>query len=318
MATINFTQTRTEIIEDAFTSLGILGAGQTLRSEDMTYAVRLFNKMIKTYQAQGLHLWSKEEAYLFLDKDQTDYYLGNQYSSPAKACYREDAVLTTLSADAASGATSLTINSSSNMTIGDYIGVVLSDNTLYWTTIATIPTSTSVTLTAGLTGASTSSKNVYTFTTLIDKPLRIHSTRRVLGTISAPQTLEIAPQSHEEYFNQTNRKSSGTPITYYYQPRKTYGQYHIWPASNTAQTYLEFTMERQILDLDSATDIPDFPDEWLEPITWQLAVRLAPAYGREQKAAQLIVPLGAELLQGVLAWDSEIQSININPQTRDY
>ena len=280
----------------------------------MDLGVTLFNSMIKTYQAQGLHLWKREEAYLFLEKDQPDYYLGNQYASPAKACYREDAVLTTLTADALSGATSLTINMSSNMTIGDYIGVVLSDNTLYWTTIATIPTSTSVTLTAGLSGASTSGRNVYTFTTLIDKPLRIHSSRRVQGTISNPSTNDMSIFSHEQYFSQPNKKTSNTPMMCYYQPRKTYGQYHIWPASNTAQTYIEFTMERGILDLDSATDIPDFPDEWTEVLTWQLALRLSVPTGREDKAAKLAIPLAADLLEGVKSWDSEVVSITLRPE----
>lgn len=318
MSIINFQQTRTEIINTAYTLLGILGTGQTLRSEDMQLGVTLFNAMIKTYQAQGLHLWKKEEVYLFLDKAQPDYYLGNQASSPAKACYREDAVLTTLSSDALISATTLTIGSSTGMTIGDYIGVVLSDNTLFWTTIATIPSSTSVTLVAGLSGASSSNKNVYTFTTLIDKPLRIHSSRRVLGTISNPSTLDMTSFSHEEYYSQPNKKVSNTPLVFYYQPRKTYGQYHIWPATDTAQTYIELTMERGIFDLDSATDIPDFPDEWTEALTWQLAIRLAVPFGREDKAAKLTIPLGAELIQGVLAWDAELNSVNIQLDVSPY
>lgn len=313
MSTINFQQTRTDIINTAYMLLGILGTGQTLRSGDMDLGVTLFNTMIKTYQAQGLHLWNQEEAYLFLDKNQPDYYLGNQYSSPAKACYREDAVLTTLTADAVSGATSLTIGTSSNMTIGDYIGVVLSDNTLYWTTIATIPTSTSVTLTAGLSGASTASKNVYTFTTLIDKPMRIHSSRRVLGTITNPTNIDMEGFSHQEFFSQPNKLARGAPTIYYYQPRKTYGQYHVWPAPDSSQLYIEFTMERGILDLDTATDIPDFPDEWIEVLTWQLALRLAVPFGREDKVSKLTVPLAADLLEGVKGWDSEVGSINFKP-----
>lgn len=318
MSTINFQQTRTDIVNAAYTLLGILGTGQTLRAADMTLGVTLFNMMIKTYQASGLHLWAMEEAYLFLDKNTVDYYLGNQYSSPAKACYREDAVLTTVSSDAAASATSLTVGTTTGMTVGDYIGVVLSDNTLYWTTIATIPTSTTLTLTTGLSGATSSSKNVYTFTTLIDKPMRVHSTRRVLGTVTAPSSVEISMYSHSEYFNQPNKKSSSTPIAYYYQPRKTYGQYHIWPATSTSQTYLEFTMERGLLDLDAGTDIPDFPDEWIEVLTWQLALRLSVPFGREDKVTKLAVPIGADLLSGVSSWDSEPGAINIQVDASSY
>lgn len=270
--------------------------------------------MIKTFQAKGFHLWKEEECYLFLDKNNPDYTLGNQASSPAKACYRDDGIITQLSANAVSGATSLTINSSSNMTIGDYIGVVLSDNTLYWTTIATVPTSTSVTLTVGLTGASDSGKNVYTFTTLIDKPLRVSNARRVsFASTVSEQALPMQSLSHAEYYELPYKKMTGTPTHWYYQPLKTYGNIHMWPCTDTAMTYLEFTMERGIFDLDSSTDIPDFPDEWLETLTWQLAIRLAPAYGREQKAAQLIIPLGAELLMGVSDWDAEVDTISFQP-----
>lgn len=313
---INFSQTRTEIIEDAYTLLGILGAGQTLRADDMSLGVRLFNKLVKTYQAQGGHLWNKEEAYLFLDKNVADYYLGDQATIPAKACYREDAILTTLYADASAAATALTVVTTVGMTIGDYIGVVLSDNTLYWTTIATIPTTTTLTLTTGLSGASSANKNVYTFTTLIDKPLKITSVRRVYGTVTNPTATEINNFSHDDFYRQPNRNLSSTPLNFYYQPRKTYGQFHIWPASNTSQNYLEFTMERGLQDLDTATDVPDFPDEWLEPLTYQLAIRLAPAFGKEDKAAKLIIPLGGELINGVLAFDSENNSINIMPEMR--
>lgn len=318
MSIINFQQTRTEIIENAYSLLGLLGEGQTLTSARMTLAVKFFNMMIKTYQAQGLHLWKEEEVYLFLDKNVNDYNLGNLAASPAKACYREDAVLTTLSLNAVTSATSLTLGSTTGMTIGDYIGIVLSDNSLFWTTIATIPTSTTVTITTGLSAASVANKNVYTFTTLIDKPMRIHSVRRVLGSISSPSSIEVSNFSHEEYFRQPNKNLSNTPLAFYYQPRTTYGQFHLWPGSNTSQIYLEVTMERGIFDLDSATDIPDFPDEWIEVLTWQLAVRLAVPYGREDKASKMIVPVGAELLEGVLSWDAEINSVNFQLSTRPY
>lgn len=281
----------------------------------MDLGATLFNSMIKTFQAKGLHLWNQEEIYIFLDKSQPDYTLGNQASSPSKACYRSDAVITTLSADAAIAATSLTVSTSSNMTIGDYIGIVLNDNTIQWTTIATIPTSTSVTITAALTGATSSNRNVYAFTTLIDKPLRISSVRRISFASSiSEQALPMQILSHEEYYELPYKRMTGTPTHWYYQPRKTYGEIHMWPATDTAMTYIEATMERGLADLDAGTDIPDFPDEWIEVLTWQLAIRLAVPFGREDKVAKLIIPLGAELMQGIDDWDSEVVSVSFQPQ----
>lgn len=318
MTTINFSLTAGEMVETAYQHLGAMGDGQVLSSARMTFGLRLLNLMIKSWQNQGLHLWKKEEFYLFLEKNTPDYYLGNQATSPAKACYREDAVLTTLTASPSISATSLSVGTTVGMTIGDYIGIVLSDNTIFWTTIATIPGTTSLTLTSGLSGASLANKNVYTFTTLIDKPMRVLDVRRVLGSVTSPSSIELSSFSHEEYYEQPNKLLSNMPLAFYYQPRKTYGQFHIWPASNTAQTYLEGTMERGLFDIDSKTDVPDFSDEWFEPIIYQLAIRLAPSLGKEDKAAKLIIPQGSAILENALAWDAELNSVNLQLSTRPY
>jgi hypothetical protein len=318
MSTINFSQTQSEVINTAFILLGVLGTGQTLRSEDANLAATLLNMLVKSYQAQGLHVWTEEEAYLFLAKGVPDYYLGNQASSPAYACYKEGAHITQLSAAPLLGDTTLNLTSSAGMTIGDYIGVVLQDFSIQWTTIATIPNGTSVTITVALTQASSVNNNVYSFTTLIDKPLRIPSVRRVLGTAPNPSAIAMSQYSHDEYFRIPTRNLSSVPIVFYHQPRTTYSQFHIWPASNTCQTYLEITMERQLMDINTANTIPDFPDEWLEVLTYQLAVRLAPAYGREDKCNKEIAPLASVLLQQLLAWDSEVVSINLQPETKPY
>lgn len=311
----SFEQTRQEIIEMSYSHLGMLGEGQVLSAERMQFAINVFNAMIKRYQAKGLHLWAEEEGYVFLDKSQPNYYLGSRYSSPAKACYREDAVITTLSANVAAAGTSVTVGTTTGMTIGDYIGIVQNDLTVFWTTIATIPTSTTLTLTAGITSASSTGKNVYTFTTLIDKPLRMYSARRISfsSTVSA-QALPMLKLSHEEFFDLPYKNMTGTPTHWYYQPRKTYGQLHMWPATDTGMTYLEVTFDRPLEDLSTVSTVPDFPQEWVEPLAFQLAIRLAPRYGKEDKVAKLIVPLGADVLQEALSWDSEDASISFQPR----
>lgn len=318
MSVINFSQTQNQIITTAFTLLGVLGTGQVLRADDTALAATLLNMLVKSYQAQGLHLWAEEEAFLFLTKGVPDYYLGNQASSPAFACYKEGAHITQLSTAPAINATTLNLTSTTGMTVGDYIGIVLQDFSLQWTTIATIPNSTSVTINAALTQASAVNNNVYTFTTLIDKPLRIPSVRRVLGTVPNPSAIAMSQYSHDEFFRIPTRNLSSVPIVFYHQPRTTYSQFHIWPASNTCQTYLEITMERQLQDINSGATIPDFPDEWLEVLTYQLAVRLAPAYGREDKCNKEIAPLASVLLDQLLSWDSEVVSINLQPETKPY
>src|SRR3990167_7092897 len=111
---IDYTQTRNEIINEAFALIGVYGTGRTVSAEDMDTANKALNVMVKAYQADGLHLWAKEEAYLFLADNVGEYTLSSATSS-ARACLRSDAVLTELSVAAAASATSLTVESTTDM-----------------------------------------------------------------------------------------------------------------------------------------------------------------------------------------------------------
>src|SRR5205085_1814515 len=127
------------------------GIGRTPSAEDMQLTSDTLNMMIKAWSAQGLHLWAKEEATLFLTQYQAKYTLGNN-SNNAYCCLTSDLVTTELNANQITNDTSITVLSTTGMTVGDYIGIVLDDKSLYWTTINLIPSSTSITLTGGLSG----------------------------------------------------------------------------------------------------------------------------------------------------------------------
>ena len=68
---------------------------------------------------------------------------------------------TTTNAAHAIAATVITIPSTLNMVIGDFVGVEQDDGTFHWTTVVSFVPNTSVTLTAGLTAASASGKPVF-------------------------------------------------------------------------------------------------------------------------------------------------------------
>ena len=308
---VNYSQTRTEVITDAFQLLGVYGLGRTVSAEDMAVANSFLNKMIKSWQSRGLHLWSTEEAYMFVTPDADSYTLSSD-SSSAYACARSDAVLTTLGSAALSSATTLTVVTTTGMTAADIIGVVLTDGTLHWTTIVSVDSSTGLTITSGLASAAASGNNVYTFTSRINKPLRIHSVRRVSG-VTSPSASNLEALSHSDYFSLPNKKLTGSASAYYYNPDLTTGKLYLWPCPSSASTYVEFTYERMLEDMDSASDTFDFPSEWLEVITWQLAVRLAPAFGKDEKAASTIGPVASAMYDELLAWDSQITRVSLSP-----
>lgn len=311
---IDFTSTRDQLIIDAFQLIGVYGIGRTVSSEDMSYASRALNKLIKSWATHGLHLWARAEATLIPTAHVSKYLIGNN-NSTTRVGKTNDTIMTQLTADAATSATSLTVDSTDSMTVGDFIGIVMTDNTAHWTTIATIPTSTTLTITTGLSGAASTSAMVYTYTTRLPKPLRINSVRQVTGFDSgATSTVVETPLYQMAYtdYIEMNKTNSGTPVAFAYRPNLLDLEFHLWPRPNTENMRICFTYERTLEDVDDIDDNFDFPSEWLEPLTWKLAVRLAPAFGKYQKLKEIDAPASA-MLDNLLAWDTETSSICIVP-----
>ena len=309
----NFTQTRNELINDAFQVIGVYGVGRTISAEDLNFAASTLNKMIKSWATKGLHLWTKEENVLFVTKDQSNYTLG----STANACAASDAVITQLNGALAASATAITVDSTTGMTVGDFIGIVLTSGAVHYTTIATLPTSTTLTLTSGVSAAASDDAIVYTYTTKIVKPLRILSCRRAQGIDSGATTtlseIEMASIPYQDYMNLPSKSSSGVPNQFSYMPGNTTGVLYLWQRPNSGIYRINFTSERIIEDLDNAGDNFDFPSEWLEPLTWQLAMRLCPAFGKDKRMISSIAPVASMMLENLLDWDSEVTSVFIQP-----
>jgi hypothetical protein len=200
------------------------------------------------------------------------------------------------------------------MAASDIFGVVQSDDTVHWTTITTVDSSTQVTITDATTASAADNTNVYTFTSRINKPLRIHSVRRINGIGTSVSAIPLVELSHEEFFNLPNKNlNSANPSHFYYSPDLSDGTLYLWPRPSDPEVYFAFTYDRMLEDFDASTDNADFPTEWLEVLTWQLAVRLAPAFGKGQMAIQQIEPKAISMLQDMMAWDNETVSVYIQP-----
>lgn len=316
----NFSQACNALITDALQLIGVYGIGRTVSSEDMTLGRNALNKMVKAWATQGLHLWAKSEGVLYLDQYVAKYSLGNA-SGDAKVTAVSDEVITQLNGALATSATSATVDSTTGMTVGDYIGVVMSDNDTHWTTIATLPTSTTLTLTTGVSGACSDNAIVYTFTSKIYKPLRVTGARLVRGIDSGATSSKVENiinlVSYQTYFEMPMKTANGVPNQLHYNPNIDNGTVWVWPRPSDTNYRVEFSYERQIQDLDTATDDFDFPSEWLEPLTWQLAVRLAPFFDREKKL-NTIMPIAVAMLDGLKNWDSENTGIQIIPDIEEW
>jgi len=262
--------------------------------------------MVKAWGAKGLHLWAKEEATLFLTVGTGQYSL-----TTSKAVDLSSLTSTTLSASFAAAISTITATSTSGFTIGDNIGVVLDNDTIHWTTITTV---SPLLLASALPSAATSANPVYVYTSAISKPLNVLQCRlRKTDGLDLP----LAQIASQDYYDIGRKKDTGQPNQWHYIPNKTTGKLSLWPAPSLGTDRVMFTYERINNDISTANADFDFPAEWLEALTWQLAVRIAPAFGKGAKGAALL-PIASSMLRDLQDWDRDISDLEISPDIEEY
>jgi hypothetical protein len=71
--TATFTYNRDQIIKMAYRKLGVINASETPSSQLVQDASDALNLWVKALNATGLHIWTEEEATLFLQPGQVSY-----------------------------------------------------------------------------------------------------------------------------------------------------------------------------------------------------------------------------------------------------
>lgn len=305
--TNTFSQTRNQIIYRALTILGVRTRGRIPTAEEVNDASDVLNMMVKSWKSKGQYLWKTSEGTLFLVPSQAAYRL-NGSSANATESFSQ----TTTTADAISGATTITVASASGFTIGYNIGIEQDDNTIHWTTISNIASLT-ITLTSALTANATSGNKVYVYQTKINRPERVISCRlRYDDDVTDVAMDEI---SRKTYFDYSNKFSQGKPNSYFYDKQLSYGDIYIYPTPDNATDTIKFTFEKQFFDFSAAIDDPDFPVEWLLPISTNLAYLLTYDYGIPLEKSERIKRDAEQLLADSEGYDREATSIHFQPST---
>ena len=266
----SFLSNENDIINDAFTKIGIHFPGETIPAENYDFARRQLNRMIK-FWARNQHLWIMRAGTLLLENGVNTYTLDS-----TAARWTDTMRDTTLTAAGAALATSLTVASTTGMTVGDAIGVILTSKVIHWTTIATIPNATSLTITTGLATAAANGNRVYTYTTRAQPPIRIEW---IVRRSSDDIDVELAQLSRKDYDTLPSKTLAGLPVAYYYDPKITNGTLYLYQTPDDPKVTLQITYRRQIQDMDTTTQTIEFPIEWEDCIVHNLAIRLAPLGG---------------------------------------
>jgi hypothetical protein len=294
--------TETDIVSDALSLIRAKAAGEAADPDDYALSVRFLNRMVAQWQTMGMHVWTRKQGILFFQPSQAEYVTGTDHIIDVS-----EFVETTSTAAAASAATVVPVTSVTGMTAGDNFGIKVDDGTIHWTTIDGIA-SLNVTVNDALDDDAASGARVYTYTTGLGKILRVKSSRRFEYTDGTNGSeIEMIDLSNQDYFALPNKGTTGTPTNFYYRPQVTTGQFYFWPLPSATDYLAKFTYYAEIGEFTSTADTADFPEEWVEALVYNLAVRVAPMFG-----VQVMPDIKERAVGSLIAakdWDQGDQSI---------
>jgi hypothetical protein len=154
---------------------------------------------------------------------------------------------------------------------------------------------------------------------ITDKPLKVIQGfyRNIQST--PPIDTPVMVVSKQEYNVLGSKFSTGTANTIFYDPKVTNGLLYVYltPDAN-AQTNLELHLVAQmpLNDLLNSSDIPDFPNEWMNCLVWNLADQLSLEYGVPMNTRQEISQRANAYRTQLSDWDVEASSTFFQPDFR--
>lgn len=322
---INYTQSAEALIDDAYRILGIISTYDNTNSLDEAFAISILNKMIKGWSGKGITMWSVEEAALILDNDVVKYNFADRQGAGGAAgvgVRASSLIQTTLGAAEAAAQTVLTVTSSAGMSASDKILIELTNGDRHDTTIVSVDDATTITITDALPTAAASGNYIYVYTPATDE---IYHPRSIMNVRHRNEDGTETPMrclSRQEYMELAQKTQEGRPYAYYFDKIEASGDIpasnpvmYVYSEPDSLREHIRFDVVKMIDDIDTKTDTFYFPDEWLEAITYNLAVRLAPAYGKEAKLP-ILVPLAKDFLDDATRSDMDDAAVSFQPGRR--
>jgi hypothetical protein len=297
-----------QIVHDALVNSTAVAADDEIAYTLYVSALSTLNGIVKSAEAMGLHVWTEEQAVLFLQPGVNRYIIGGT-APTAHATDAEDWILVTLTADALAGATTIEADEAPLLANGMQIGVVLDSGLIQWTTVSGAPVGTTITLAAALDGDATSGNFAYAYTTDIIRPLKIPNSRLMTITSSGLLETPMTILSRQEYMDLPNKFAQGTTTQWFFSPQRDVGLFYPWPLVTVGTYAASFTWYRPIADLLVPTNTVDFPQEWVHPLTWRLAQELAVGLGVPELTWNRLTAMSQGYTDLVESYDRESEPV---------
>jgi len=310
----DFAVTRDQIIKKAAVKIKAIAAGATLDNQTQVDFSLELNAIVKGWAAIGHHVWTINEATLFPAVSQGRYALSATSSDHCTDTY--DYQTTTLSAAEASGQTVLSVTSSADMAASDYVGIVMDDGSLHWSTISSVDSSTQITIADATDDDAASGNYVFGYTTKIVRPLKITAARRY--NYETGDSSLITPIARIDYQDLTTKEDTGVVNQFFYDQQASIGYLNLWYEPEDLDELVRFTYHRPIEDFDAAGNNPDFPQEWYGALWWNLALAMAPEYDVPTDKFRQIADMAVMNLGLVTGYDREVEDVQFAPDMTGY
>jgi hypothetical protein len=154
---------------------------------------------------------------------------------------------------------------------------------------------------------------------ITDKPLKVIQGFYRNTTSTPVIDTPVLLVSKQEYNVLGSKFSTGTANTIFYDARKTNGLLYVYLTPDSySQTNLEMHLVAQmpINDISSASELPDFPNEWMNCLVWNLADQLSMEYGVPMNSRQEIAQRAMAYKTQMVDWDVEAYSTFFAPDFR--
>ena len=139
------------------------------------------------------------------------------------------------------------------------------------------------------------------------KPIQAWN-RQTYSNVDIPMRLI----SRQEYNILGNKSTTGNPIQMYFQPNRDDTTVYLFPtpdSTSAGNNVIYIVAQRPFQDFDTATDTPDFPQEWYEAVLYGLAQRLAGLYNIDVETRKMIAAEAAQFKQTALSFGTEEASL---------
>ncbi len=260
----------------AYQILGQYGADRTqLSAFNEAVALRMLNFFMKQTQVYNGFLWKQSAAYLFVNGTNLSYTLSDDDDVGYHAT--ENYTSTTITSAVTTGDVIITVTSTAGMSDLDFVLIPLADLSYFSATIAVL-SATTFTMSDPITEDIVVGVRTFSYTTKIDKPIRMYGAclRRYTGEATYTE-LKTQPETFEDYTNDFSEKTyANNNITRWsYIPLVNTGQFYVFGTPTQLGDVIVFTYQKQTENLTSGAQEPDFPCEWFLCLAFKLAYYLS-------------------------------------------